>query len=368
MLKRGQILAVFILVVFASIFSGCVEKEVKADIGEPENEDSSFSFEDFESEVFIEEVNPDQKNIKIENIKVVQVGEDFAILSWETESPSDSKIKYGIDNFEQDREVIIDEIKKIHEISLIGLDPGKTYFFKIEGNNQGGHFYFSDIKNFTTSYPPLPVITEIQWREGYDNVNIIWTTDRPSTSIVAYGKKSEDFSDKFEGSLELVSYHNITLTNLLPMTTYIFKIGGEDVFAREFFGSEETFATKIGGFNVPIRKGDVEIELLSFGRETENFDLTKIEVKIRNYGEDKLKFKINSAFVDYYEGTQYNSVDKNGDLSDGEIYPNAWRIGPLYYEWITIGSEGLLLHLTVQDLNKKTDSDFHFFIPRKYLW
>jgi len=73
-----------------------------------------------------------------------------------------------------------------------------------------------------------PVITDVQAVPNANGTAVItWTTDEPSTSRVDYGSVSGTL-DLNSGNATLVTSHSVTLSGLLPQTTYYYRVTSVD--------------------------------------------------------------------------------------------------------------------------------------------
>ena len=84
-----------------------------------------------------------------------------------------------------------------------------------------------------------PVISAVSVSDvTSDGATITWTTDEPSTSQVEYRPGSLSALDK-----TLVTSHSVTLTNLIPGTTYHYKTMSVDAAGNLAVSDEHTFTT-----------------------------------------------------------------------------------------------------------------------------
>lgn len=72
---------------------------------------------------------------------------------------------------------------------------------------------------------------------------IDWVTDRNSDSAVQYGLTSEEYFDEETSNSQQTAIHSITLNNLLPGTTYFYRVKWTDVDGNTGVSEEKTFAT-----------------------------------------------------------------------------------------------------------------------------
>lgn len=89
--------------------------------------------------------------LSISNI-AVSVSKNGAIMTWTTDTPSTSKVVYGINSSNLDKEsTFISSLDTTHSISLIGLTANTTYYYKVTSTDSSNNSKSSDIKSFTTS-------------------------------------------------------------------------------------------------------------------------------------------------------------------------------------------------------------------------
>ena len=87
------------------------------------------------------------------------------------------------------------------------------------------HMYIEAISEPDTT---LPVISNVASSDiTYNSARITWDTDEPSNSKVKYGTTTPPTSTKSDSSM--VTSHTITLTDLLPETTYYYEVQSTDI-------------------------------------------------------------------------------------------------------------------------------------------
>ncbi len=89
------------------------------------------------------------------------------------------------------------------------------------------------------SQPNISNVQVINIGDSY--ATITWRTDEPLTSHVEYGIDIDYFSGVFNS--KPVVLHSITLTNLIPSTTYHFQIKGTTITGNLITDIERTFRT-----------------------------------------------------------------------------------------------------------------------------
>jgi predicted phosphodiesterase len=77
------------------------------------------------------------------------------VVLWETDKLSTGVVQYGkarfnVDDAVLDLEVISQDIKQLHEVTLTDLEPETNYFWKVVGQTESGEVYESDLFSFKT--------------------------------------------------------------------------------------------------------------------------------------------------------------------------------------------------------------------------
>lgn len=74
----------------------------------------------------------------ITNVQITEVGEDQVTITWETDEQADSLVNYGL---QEDYGIVrVPEVDKTeHSITLEGLEPGRTYYFRVVSSDEEGN-------------------------------------------------------------------------------------------------------------------------------------------------------------------------------------------------------------------------------------
>jgi len=165
----------------------------------------------------------------ISNVHTVYTYSDNTQITWTTDDPSDSAVRYGtipgsydvFSSFGCDAGGNVTE----HCIYLSGLTADTTYYYKVESRNtsdiyaeDGGHSFVTSSNSIATGSGPT--ISNVTASNITDHgATISWTTDFDATSKVYYGV--DLFSSQLESSDSLFSTsHSITLSGLSAGTIY----------------------------------------------------------------------------------------------------------------------------------------------------
>jgi phosphodiesterase/alkaline phosphatase D-like protein len=145
-------------------------------------------------------------------------------VEWETDEPSDSYISYGVEQPDEARHGSAFHLVE-HRVTLTNLVAGVTYVFHTGSTDASGNGETVSPLAVATTDTELdlipPSITsgpEIVYRSD-DTVTLEWSTDEPSTSVVNYGQEGLDLLSELS---DMSRVHNITLTNLIPSSEYVY--------------------------------------------------------------------------------------------------------------------------------------------------
>ena len=137
-----------------------------------------------------------------------------------------------------------------HSITLEGLVPNTTYYFRVKSKDAAGNSATSDGSTFQTltkiEVPPSrpPILSDIAAREiSADSAIIVWTTDISANSQVLYGSTTSSETQTSETN-EFVTSRSISLRDLKPQTTYRYKARSVSLTGFPAVSEELTFTTK----------------------------------------------------------------------------------------------------------------------------
>jgi len=93
---------------------------------------------------------PDTTPPVITNVSAISITKDSATITWETDEPSDSLVKYGTEPGNYTEIVYNVSYVTYHSISLANLTPNTTYYFVVNSTDQSNNSAQSIEHNFTT--------------------------------------------------------------------------------------------------------------------------------------------------------------------------------------------------------------------------
>jgi hypothetical protein len=196
-----------------------------------------------------------QAPLILEGPSVSAITEDSARLTWTTNEPTGSTLRFGVTLGDtpsaQDLtdSIDIETLTTNHEIVLLGLEADRAYTVRVEAQDAVGNGPVQSALNsfFTlakadTVAPMIiagPLVTDISDQGAI----VVWETDEPATSGVSYndGSRHGIVNDD-----DLVTLHSIVLTQLEPGTLYRFTASSSDGFGNgPTLSEQQEFATQM---------------------------------------------------------------------------------------------------------------------------
>lgn len=165
-----------------------------------------------------------------------------AIIAWSTDRTSNSFVKYGTKSGDYGAEVGSSEQEAAHSITLTGLDPGTTYYYKVLWTDEDGNQGSSSEQTLTTN--PAPFISNVKVVNiSLYSAYVTFTVKNASSVSVNYGKSTSYGGIKTFATSTSETNQNILLDNLEDGTTYHIQVVAEDEEENTFSGDDYSFAT-----------------------------------------------------------------------------------------------------------------------------
>jgi peptidoglycan hydrolase-like protein with peptidoglycan-binding domain len=155
-----------------------------------------------------------------------------AVISWETDEPSSSIVRYGVAPKKNQR-VDDEKMTEMHSINITGLEGGIAYSFCVESWDESHNRAEMCDQSFTTqlevSHDQIaPVISDAAVSDISDtSATVVWLTDEAATGYVEYGITKEHGS-KTIPTETLDAQHSVKLSGLSSGTTYYVRIHSSD--------------------------------------------------------------------------------------------------------------------------------------------
>ena len=196
---------------------------------------------------------PDTVAPLISAISFSGVSTSSATITWTTNEGSNSKVYYSTTsplNSTTALTKIDSALVTGHSVTLTGLNPGTTYFFKVESTDGSSNTTLSSETSFGTSaLPPsdttAPIISGVGITPASTTATILWTTNEVATTKVYYGTVTPlaTSSALTVSNTTLVTSHSAGLTGLTASTTYYMIVESKDAANNTSVSSEVSFTT-----------------------------------------------------------------------------------------------------------------------------
>ena len=202
-------------------------------------------------------------------------------------------------------EVIISEAK-LNEIDIkTDLESGDNIIFTYTPNNElsegdniisikakdlnDNEMSESATSTFTIEIVPIdetsPEITEVaETGISQNSTYITWTTDEPSTSQIKYGI-TDSYGYTTDKDTNLVTSHNVSISNLEPNKTYHYRVISIDEFGNENISDDYIFKTLEKPGEPPVIEViNIEVKLEIADNEIKENDEVIIKASVTNKG------------------------------------------------------------------------------------
>lgn len=172
----------------------------------------------------------------------VTVKTKSALVNWSTNRTSSSFVKYGKSSGSYGDEVGTSEQVAAHVISLTGLDPGTTYYYKTLWTDEDGNTGESEEGSFTTN--PAPMISTVKISDvSLYSAYVTFTIKSATRAAIQYGKTTT-YGESVELSTSVVeSQNSVKLENLEQGTKYHLRIQAYDEEDNVFTSDDYIFET-----------------------------------------------------------------------------------------------------------------------------
>lgn len=190
---------------------------------------------------------PSVSNVRFQRLtNEIQPG---VIVSWTTNVPTDSVVKYRLDATE--KEVGDSEYVTEHVVTINGLANNAEYEISLKGRDTYGnqtepsqHRWHSDIDTRPPQVKNLTV--DVAMTGGWGGIKAVaiisWETDEPSTTQVMYGS-GMDLSKKTTENKEVTTSHTVVVPNLDLAKVYRVQVVGSDLAGNRGLSEQAVIVT-----------------------------------------------------------------------------------------------------------------------------
>ncbi|PIS32535.1 MAG: hypothetical protein COT39_04070 [Parcubacteria group bacterium CG08_land_8_20_14_0_20_48_21] len=180
------------------------------------------------------------------------VATSTAVITWTTNENSTSSVTFADESLATaTSNSVVNNASMVtfHAITLSGLTPATTYYYKVTAVDGHGTSATSTQYSFATDMladVTPPVVSTLTATPSTTTAQILWTTNESSTSRVVYALESLTTATSTETvqNVMLVTSHSINLTGLTASTTYYFIVQSADVSGNSATSTEDTFVTE----------------------------------------------------------------------------------------------------------------------------
>jgi hypothetical protein len=182
---------------------------------------------------------------QIYNVMVVGITDTSAMVVWTTNEEADSGLDYGL-TAAYGSSKLDPAFTTAHSLALTGLSPTTAYHLRAYSRDQAGNppAYTGDIVFNTTAAADTtpPAISNVQVSGVTDKLAVVtWTTSEAADSAVDFGTDTSYGMKASEPGYVLL--HTVTLTGLLPLTTYHLRVRSADPSGNGATGADQSFTT-----------------------------------------------------------------------------------------------------------------------------
>jgi hypothetical protein len=166
-----------------------------------------------------------------------------ATITWTTSRTADSKIQFGTSSGSYNSVEPSNSTQVTgHTITLSGLQPGTTYYYKAKWTDEDGNTETSSEKTFTTA--PPPTVKDVTTSSiGLDSAIIGFTTTGASSIKIYYGTTTAfGLAKTLSTSVDETAY-TAELGGLTDGTKYYYKITTFDTDGSEYDNQVNDFTT-----------------------------------------------------------------------------------------------------------------------------
>ena len=245
-----------------------------------------------------------------------------ATISWLTNEASDSFVEYGTTTDYGSTQGKIDVVSS-HAVDLVGLLPETDYHFRVMSRDAAGNNVIGDGFTFKTTAidekTTTPAISgATAQKEGADpeEVTIIWTTDKATTSQVKYGTDTNNLDKLTIEDKALNTTHYVHISKLKPNTKYFYQVVSTDKYGNNKVDETKYFITSQTGLGSP-KISAVETTDVTLNSAIISWETTVVASSVIEYGSDS---SYGSKIEDQSIGSTTKHLIRLKDLKEGVKY------------------------------------------------
>lgn len=171
-----------------------------------------------------------------------QVKTKSATITWSTNRTCSSFVKYGKSSGDYGEETGSSEQVSYHEVKLIGLDPGTTYYYKTLWTDEDGNTGQSEELTFTTN--PAPYVSSVTFTNiNINSAYVVFTIKNATEATLEYGRTLNYGGSYTISTSTEESTYTVGLSDLDEGTLYHLRIAAKDEEGNVYYSDDYTFET-----------------------------------------------------------------------------------------------------------------------------
>jgi hypothetical protein len=236
--------------------------------------DNMGNFTEFNHTVTEEEINsggfsqnitiyvPDTTPPVITNVSAISITKDAATLTWETDEPSNSLVKYGTEPGNYTEIVYSASCVTYHNISIANLTPNTTYYYVVNSTDPSNNSAQSSELNFMT-FPEIII--------GIGNAGTL-SGENATVSIVISNITNA-------GTADIILSYNQSVVHVIALNDSDFDFMDATIDNSSGITRIGAFQTSSSGLNGEVLLANVTFQAVGNGGESCTLNLTINELK-----------------------------------------------------------------------------------------
>ncbi|MFH1667827.1 MAG: fibronectin type III domain-containing protein [Candidatus Komeilibacteria bacterium] len=200
----------------------------------------------------------DTQKPEFDKQEITQIRGDAIVLYWTTNENTKGIVYYGTDSENLDKYTSKTKLGSAHEVVITNMERGTNYYLRIKAideddNEQWGKLFRVNTYNEIQSTKAQTILEINNFKpQGFDDTLIFptrvvlsWWSNLAGKSRIYYGTSENKLSKKMDVTLVPRSQnHKVVLVDLLPETTYYYKVEVYDaVYGKKLTSAVRTFET-----------------------------------------------------------------------------------------------------------------------------
>lgn len=262
--------------------------------------------------------NPSVYDLTVDNLT-----QNSAIINFKSSAIANFILYYGeTANYGTKIEEDSNNATESHSLAISGLLPGTMYYFRVVGDDAEGNELRSE-NSFTTL--PMPEIRNFAIEPVKDapstTLKVTWDTNVGATTILRYARDADKFDEK--SASELVTTHEIVISDLADQHTYTLYAQGMDQFGNVAESDKVTFDTPKDSRAPKI--SDLVIESSNVGNQSSQAQVA-VSWKTDELANSMVEYGFGISGAEYTNKTTTDAALTNhhlviiGDLEPGRPY------------------------------------------------